>query len=142
MTFFLQNIIHIALLNFVAILWGTQHVCIKTSIESYDSTSLLNFWRFWLSTLLFSRPLVQSLFVSPIDSVTLKAGFELGIWTFLGFGFQVGTFDSLPYTFIYLIFEFNIIYCIDIYLNMFINILVYSIVYYYHFFIYLTRRLA
>ena len=47
------DITSLFLLNFVAIVWGTQHVCIKSSLELYDSTSLVNFWRFSLSTLLF-----------------------------------------------------------------------------------------
>ncbi len=98
------------LLNFVAILWGTQHVCIKQSIDLYQSTSVLNFWRFTLSTLLFSGPIVTAFGNSRIDSSnidsgnnlteigapydkgnferTLKTGIELGLWTFLGFGFQ------------------------------------------------------
>ena len=92
------------LLNFVAILWGTQHVCIKESIDLYQSTSVLNFWRFTLSTLLFSGPLVAVLKSGSSSSSrskdfgksyekgnferTLRAGVELGLWTFLGFGFQ------------------------------------------------------
>lgn len=40
-------------LNAVAIIWGTQHVVIKTALESFPSPSVLNFWRFSLSLLLF-----------------------------------------------------------------------------------------
>ena len=40
-------------LNAVAIIWGTQHVVIKTSLENFPSPSVLNFWRFSLSFLLF-----------------------------------------------------------------------------------------
>ena len=41
------------LLNSVAIIWGTQHVVIKTALESFPAPSVLNFWRFTLSFLLF-----------------------------------------------------------------------------------------
>lgn len=40
-------------LNAVAIIWGTQHVVIKTALESFPSPSVLNFWRFSLSLLPF-----------------------------------------------------------------------------------------
>jgi len=49
------------LLNAVAVLWGSQHVVIKASVDSYPTTSLVNFWRFLLSTLLFSPSLVKLL---------------------------------------------------------------------------------
>lgn len=49
------------LLNGVAVLWGSQHVVIKASVDSYPTTSLVNFWRFLLSTLLFSPSLVKLL---------------------------------------------------------------------------------
>ena len=100
------------LLNFVAILWGTQHVVIKASLDLYSSTSILIFWRFILSTLLFSPALVSFVgksIATPLNTEvsvdievdknknknkkfdgknTIKAGVELGIWTFLGFAFQ------------------------------------------------------
>lgn len=41
------------LLNSVAIIWGTQHVVIKSALENFPSPSVLNFWRFALSFLLF-----------------------------------------------------------------------------------------
>lgn len=41
------------LLNSVAIIWGTQHVVIKNALENFPSPSVLNFWRFALSFLLF-----------------------------------------------------------------------------------------
>jgi hypothetical protein len=41
------------LLNMVAVLWGTQHVVIKSALSTYPTSSSLNFWRFTLSTLLF-----------------------------------------------------------------------------------------
>ena len=49
------------LLNAVAVLWGSQHVVIKASVDSYPTTSLVNFWRFLLSTLLFSPSLIKLL---------------------------------------------------------------------------------
>ena len=82
-------------LNFVAILFGTQHVCIKGLVGSFTSTSLVNFWRFLLSALLFSPALVKTLTSQFNDnsnnndkSLTIKGGIELGIYTFLGFAFQ------------------------------------------------------
>lgn len=74
------------LLNFVAILWGTQHCVIKSALDSYPSSSILNFWRFSLSTLLFMPSLIDSMKIK--DSKEWKAGAELGLYTFLGFGFQ------------------------------------------------------
>ena len=92
------------ILNFVAILFGTQHVCIKALVGSFTSTSLVNFWRFLLSALLFSPALFQTLSsyfnnnnINDDDSnndsnndksMTIKGGIELGIYTFLGFAFQ------------------------------------------------------
>lgn len=49
------------LLNGVAILWGTQHVVIKSALDIYPTSSLVNFWRFILSTLLFSPSLIKTL---------------------------------------------------------------------------------
>ena len=80
------------ILNLVALLWGTQHVCIKSSIEAYESTSILNFWRFLLSSLLFSKPLIGLLLQKQgqqQNTALVRAGMELGLWTFLGFSFQV-----------------------------------------------------
>jgi drug/metabolite transporter (DMT)-like permease len=93
------------ILNFVAVLFGTQHVCIKSSLDVYSSTSLVNFWRFTLSALLFSPALVKVL--SPLSKFgreeeslspstsrerkkkrVIRAGIELGLYTFLGFAFQ------------------------------------------------------
>jgi hypothetical protein len=41
------------LLNFIAILWGSQHVVIKSILSTYHYPSLLNFLRFSFSSLLF-----------------------------------------------------------------------------------------
>ena len=76
------------LLNGVALLFGTQHVCIKSSLDVYSSTSLVNFWRFLLSSLLFSPALVTVVRNAPQKRATIRAGLELGIYTFLGFAFQ------------------------------------------------------
>ena len=47
------------ILNLIAVLWGSQHVVIKSAVEDLPVTSLLNAWRFTLSALLFSPSLVQ-----------------------------------------------------------------------------------
>jgi drug/metabolite transporter (DMT)-like permease len=80
------------LLNFVAVLFGTQHVVIKSALTDYSSSAILNLWRFSLSTLLFS-PSLSGLFSLKdgklsVKECTVRAGMELGLWTFLGFGFQ------------------------------------------------------
>lgn len=81
------------LLNVVAVIWGTQHCVIKSLVDGYESTSLVNFWRFLLSSIIFA----PSLFLKDNSvAVTNKsgnngillAGMELGIYTFLGFAFQ------------------------------------------------------
>lgn len=85
----LSQINSIAILNFVAILWGSQHVCIKSSIDLYESTSILNLWRFTMSTVLFLKPLLEFISKKPDRfDPTLRGGLELGLWTFLGFGCQ------------------------------------------------------
>eukprot|EP00981_Chlorochromonas_danica_P005780 scaffold1190_cov187-Ochromonas_danica.AAC.12 len=83
------------LLNGVAVLWGSQHVVIKSAVESFPATSLLNFWRFSLSSLLFAYPALSALLLKANsgDSKSNKnelllAGAELGLYTFLGFAFQ------------------------------------------------------
>lgn len=80
-------------LNVVAVLWGTQHCLIKSLVNEYETASLVNFWRFLLSTIIFA----PSLFLNN-NSITTSdknesngivlAGVELGIYTFLGFAFQ------------------------------------------------------
>lgn len=120
------------LLNSVAVLWGTQHVVIKSALDSYPSPSVLNFWRFVSSTLVFTPALFnvlvrstksiissflysllyvvyygsiililsiyhydttqtdhkQSNWQSKSTNSSMKAGAELGLYTFLGFAFQ------------------------------------------------------
>jgi drug/metabolite transporter (DMT)-like permease len=79
------------ILNTVAIIWGSQHVLIKSTLTNYSSPSILNFWRFTLSTLPFVLPIIQliksknSLKDSP---GLITAGMELGLYTFLGFALQ------------------------------------------------------
>lgn len=51
------------LLNAVAVLWGSQHVVIKSALSDYPSTSLLNLWRFAISSLLFIQPISRILTV-------------------------------------------------------------------------------
>lgn len=80
------------LLNFVAVIWGSQHVIIKEAIDSFPAPSLLNFARFFVSTIVFSPSLFKVLMkystTSISSSLILRAGAELGLYTFLGFGFQ------------------------------------------------------
>jgi drug/metabolite transporter (DMT)-like permease len=93
------------LLNLVAIIYGTQHPLIKISMDSYPSTSLVNFWRFLLSSLLFLPVFLKMIYNNNTDINNndinnddinnnnddinkYKAGIELGIYTFLGFAFQ------------------------------------------------------
>jgi drug/metabolite transporter (DMT)-like permease len=84
----LQSVNPYLLLNFVALLFGTQHVCIKSSLDVYSSTSLVNFWRFFLSAALFSPALLRVLRNMDLKGPVLRAGLELGVYTFLGFAFQ------------------------------------------------------
>ena len=49
------------LLNGVAVLWGTQHVVIKLALDQYPSTSVLIFWRFILSSVLFGPSILTAL---------------------------------------------------------------------------------
>ena len=74
------------ILNIVAVIWGTQHVIIKSSLEAFPSPSVLNFWRFATSAILFLPALVNTLKTK--NTKTLKSGAELGLWTTLGFAFQ------------------------------------------------------
>ncbi len=89
------------LLNAVAVIFGSQHAVIKGSLDLFPSTSLLNFWRFLSSALLFSPALLNlmaSLAATGRDEgikdsgeggqEIWRAGAELGLWTFLGFAFQ------------------------------------------------------
>ena len=76
------------LLNAVALLFGTQHVIMKSGVLDYDHTSTFNLWRFLLSSIIFS-PNLRFLLQKPSRiQGTLRAGLELGCWTFLGFAFQ------------------------------------------------------
>lgn len=82
------------LLNGVAIIWGSQHTVIKSTLEAFP-TSTLNFWRF-LSSALFFVPSLVAVAVSGGGGATsdgerarvLRGGLELGVYTFLGFAFQ------------------------------------------------------
>ena len=56
------------LLNAVAVLWGSQHVVIKSALSDYPSTSILNMWRFAISSLLFIQPISRILTVRNVVS--------------------------------------------------------------------------
>eukprot|EP01031_Cornospumella_fuschlensis_P024995 gene24995-30194_t len=97
-TFTMSPSLAFIVLNAVAVIWGSQHVVIKTAVEAYPSTSLLIFWRFLLSSILFAFPALELIVglnrpILPESTDTdrldiVKAGIELGIYTFLGFAFQ------------------------------------------------------
>ena len=55
------------LLNAVAVLWGSQHVVIKSALSDYPSTSILNMWRFAISSLLFIQPISRILTVRNVQ---------------------------------------------------------------------------
>jgi hypothetical protein len=52
------------LLNSVAVIWGSQHVVIKSSLSTFVSPAVLNFWRFAMSAALFSPALISLLVCS------------------------------------------------------------------------------
>lgn len=90
----------VLLLNGVAVLFGSQHAVIKSTLDVFPSPSVVNLWRFLSSALLFSPALVTLLRDRPkilqeevtgtteISSGIWQAGAELGLYTFLGFAFQ------------------------------------------------------
>ena len=88
----------VLLLNFVAVIWGSQHAVIKDSVASFGHPSLLIFWRFLLGCGLFLpalAALASDLSASSdepskkdANEELLRAGAELGLYTFLGFSFQ------------------------------------------------------
>ncbi len=81
----------VLLLNGVAVLFGSQHAVIKSTLDVFPSPSVVNLWRFLSSALLFS-PALGSLLrrqdLKKDDSAIWKAGAELGLYTFMGFAFQ------------------------------------------------------
>lgn len=74
------------LLNSVALLYGSQHLIIKHAVESYPEASLVNLARFLVSSAFFAPAAISA--IKNKDNLTLKAGSELGLYTFLGFAFQ------------------------------------------------------
>ena len=97
----------VLLLNFVAILWGSQHAVIKLCVQdSPDAAGPFTLLRFGIAALLASpyTPGLQNLFRSAntklandhlavaanAESVsqTWRWGLEMGLWMFLGFAFQ------------------------------------------------------
>jgi len=78
-----------ALLNLVAVIWGSQHALIKLSTSDSDhllDPSMLNAVRFSLSALIclpvFAKPNTK------LSVPLARAGTELGAWMFLGFALQ------------------------------------------------------
>ncbi|EKX53024.1 hypothetical protein GUITHDRAFT_58085, partial [Guillardia theta CCMP2712] len=79
------------LLNFITILWGSQHAIIKLTLEGdTGSPALLNMMRFALATMVF-LPFAPGIFdfgrASPKRSLW-NSGIELGLWTFAGYATQ------------------------------------------------------
>ena len=98
----------VALLNLVAIIWGTQHSVIKTVVDDCDA-SAFSFARFGLAAFLVVPyipsigPLLQKLMGTDggsqhgeamddnNDDASIAAwrwGLEMGLWMFLGYAFQ------------------------------------------------------
>lgn len=86
----------ILLLNFVAVIWGTQHSVIKMVVDDCD-TSAFSFSRFAIAAMIASpfTPSIPSL-KDTISSdeelnenaLTWRWGLEMGTWMFLGYAFQ------------------------------------------------------
>ena len=91
------------LLNFVAILWGTQHAIIKSVVTdtTVSSAAAFTLCRFALATCVALPAGISELIsnktssttssetgVSSISSALIRWGTELGLWMFLGFAFQ------------------------------------------------------
>lgn len=92
----------VALLNVVAVIWGTQHAVIKMVVDDCDA-SAFSFARFGLAALIAS-PYIPSL--GPVlgrmrgdvegglsdnagsTIVEWRWGLEMGLWMFLGYAFQ------------------------------------------------------
>lgn len=81
------------LLLIVAISWGGTFFIVQDAIEDTPVYIFL-FWRFLLATLLMG--LISFKYLSSLNKETLRAGFVLGCFMFLGFAFQ--TF-GLTYTY-------------------------------------------
>jgi len=81
------------LLLMVAISWGGTFFIVQDAIEDTPVYVFL-FWRFFLATLFMA--LVAFKHFASLNKKTLKAGFTLGVFMFLGFAFQ--TF-GLTYTY-------------------------------------------
>ena len=99
----------VLLLNFVAIIWGTQHSIIKTVVQDCDA-SAFSLARFGLATILaspytpsiapFLKRLSTNLVANDIaqeekgqasnkdDFLAWKWGLEMGLWMFLGYALQ------------------------------------------------------
>ena len=72
----------VLLLNFVAILWGTQHAVIKSILDDHAITpNAFSFFRFFLSTLIIAP-------YTPKSRNTWRWGAELGLYMFAGYAMQ------------------------------------------------------
>jgi len=95
----------VLLLNFVAIIWGSQHAIIKTVVEDSDPAAF-TFLRFTIASLIASpylpgakQTILNKLSLTPSDDDVMKTnevdlwkpwrwGIEMGLWMFLGFSLQ------------------------------------------------------
>lgn len=91
----------VLLLNFVAVIWGSQHAVVKMVVDDCDAASF-SFARFALATALASpfTPEIGSFLKQTLNEETLleeddeqnvlawKWGIEMGLWMFLGYAFQ------------------------------------------------------
>lgn len=91
----------VVLLNFVAVIWGTQHAVIKQVISDTPPSSY-SLLRFGLAAIIASpyTPGIQNLIknnraTSPHDiRKAWRWGLEMGIWMFLGFALQAIGLES------------------------------------------------
>ena len=91
----------VLLLNFVAVIWGSQHAVVKMVVDDCDAASF-SFARFALATALASpfTPEIGSFLKKTLNAEILqeeedeqnvlawKWGIEMGLWMFLGYAFQ------------------------------------------------------
>jgi hypothetical protein len=92
------------LLNMVVIIWGSEYFVTNPSMDTFPVTSLVNFWRFLISSILFSPSLIKHLRSKPkLESVSMemkedgivRAGIELGFYTFLSFACQAISLETI-----------------------------------------------
>lgn len=82
----------LVLLNFVTVLWGSQHAVIKMAVDSSGSPATLTLARFGIAALIFSPWLPvrddPSRGNTSVGPGPWRAGVELGCWMFAGYALQ------------------------------------------------------